>query len=133
MAGQGGKKVKINYSSVHEEFDIVDNYYHPTLESFGEARKCKICKFVISGKSSTNLEKSSWSAESQQSSDKMLAIWIGGSNLLRSSSPRCQPWPRTSWPYQLQVSQARDSSPYRGFLVRIEDQESLPRTWRIVS
>ena len=56
MAGQGGKKVKINYSSVHEEFDIVENYYHPTLEGFGEARKCKICKFVISGKSSTNLK-----------------------------------------------------------------------------
>ena len=30
---------------------------------------------------SSSSEKSSWSAESQQSSDKMLAIWIGGSNL----------------------------------------------------
>ena len=49
--------MKINYSSVHEEFDIVENYYHPTLEGFGEARrKCKICNFVISGKSSTNLK-----------------------------------------------------------------------------
>ena len=56
MAGQGGKKIKINYSSVHEEFDIVENYYHPTLEVFGEARKCKVCKFVIAGKSSTNLK-----------------------------------------------------------------------------
>ena len=56
MAGQGGKKIKINYSSVHEEFDIVENYYHPTLEVFGVARKCKVCKFVIAGKSSTNLK-----------------------------------------------------------------------------
>ena len=30
---------------------------------------------------SSSTETSSWSAESQQSSDKMLAIWIGGSNL----------------------------------------------------
>ena len=45
MAGQGGKKIKINYSSVHEEFGV-----------FGEARKCKVCKFVIAGKSSTNLK-----------------------------------------------------------------------------
>ena len=32
-------------------------------------------------KKSSSSEKSSWSAGSQQSSDKMLAIWIGGSNL----------------------------------------------------
>ena len=56
MAGQEKKKLKINYSAVHYEFEIVENYFHPTQEKFGEGRKCKICNFVIAGKSSTNLK-----------------------------------------------------------------------------
>ena len=57
MAGQESqKKYKINYSSVHEEFDIVENYFHPGKEAFGEARKCKACKAVFAGKNSTNIK-----------------------------------------------------------------------------
>ena len=56
MAGQGGEKLKINHSYVHEEYDIVKNYYHPTKHVFGEGRKCKICNFVMAGKNTTNLK-----------------------------------------------------------------------------
>ena len=33
MAGQGGEKLKINHSYVHEEYDIVKNYYHNINDS----------------------------------------------------------------------------------------------------
>ena len=49
------KKLKVNYSSVHEEFEVFD-YFHPGLETFTEGRRCKICKTVFSGKNSTNLK-----------------------------------------------------------------------------
>ena len=45
MAGQGGKKVKINYSSVHEEFDIVENYW--ITETLATARRVAAISGVV--------------------------------------------------------------------------------------
>ena len=55
-AGERGKKVKLNYSYVHEEFEVITSHYHPGLETFGEARKCKECGSILTGTNATNLK-----------------------------------------------------------------------------
>ena len=55
-AGEREKKVKLNYSYVHEEFEVITSHYHPGLEKFGEARKCKECGSIITGTNATNLK-----------------------------------------------------------------------------
>lgn len=59
MESEGGKstkkKRKINFSHVHEEYDVVD-HYHPGTKQFEPSSKCKACKNIISGVNASNLK-----------------------------------------------------------------------------
>ena len=50
------KKLKLNYSHVHEEFVITERM-NPRIDKFEMACKCLTCGQIISGKNSTNLKK----------------------------------------------------------------------------
>ena len=93
---------KKNYSHVHEEYEVV-HQYHPGLEKFGPSSRCKECKKIISGGEADSLSENIsaprnwrklvslifvegeclevWTEDKQVRSNKMLAIWVGGSNL----------------------------------------------------
>ena len=55
QSSQSGRKSKNNYSYVHEEFLIIDQY-HPGKEQFGPSSKCKECSKIITGTNATNLK-----------------------------------------------------------------------------
>ena len=50
------KKTKLNFSHVHDEFDVIENFWHVGQEKFMEGRKCKECGAEFPGKNATNLK-----------------------------------------------------------------------------